>query len=195
MPRKFSRVLSVRNDDGSVCVFRLCCLLVLAACMLAYGCVLAAQDDGGSGAAAQKPAAQDSAAQAARDVADGHGASSAEGVRALAFREIDEADEYYRGCGSVNEGFVGCSWKFSPEVSKYYEGRSVAADDGFAITLRAKPGNPDKGRCALLEATSDGSRTSLDDKGRASDCFPQEKPQVASNSGSPQAGAEGNGKI
>ena len=194
MARKFSRVLSVRNEDGSICVFRLCCLLVLAACMLAYGCVLAAQDEGGNGAAAQKPSAQASAAAPSKDEGETD-ASSPEGVRALAFREIDEADEYYRGCGSVNEGFVGCSWKFSPEVSKYYEGRSVAADDGFAITLRAKPGNPDKDKCALLEATSDGSRTSLDGKGRASDCFPHEKPQVASNSGAPSAGAEGNGKI
>ena len=58
MARKFSRALSVRNEDGSICVFRLCCLLVLAACMLAYGCVLAAQDEGGNGAAAQKPSAQ-----------------------------------------------------------------------------------------------------------------------------------------
>lgn len=192
MSRKFQRALSVRNEDGSVCVFRLCCLLVLAACMLAYGCVLAAQDDGGKGAAAPKPAAHESADTQAKP-----GASTAEGVRAMAFREIDEADEYYRGCGSVNEGFVGCSWKFSPEVSKYYDGRSVAADDGFAITLRAKPGNPDGGKCALLEATSDGSRTSLDDKGRASDCFPHEKPQVASASSAPSSGSgsEGSGKI
>ena len=58
----------------------------------------------------------------------------------------------------------------------------MAADDGFAITLSAKPGNPDRGRCALLEVTSGGDHTSLDEHGRVSECFPREKPQVASNS-------------
>ncbi len=192
MVRRLSQALSVRNGDGSVSVFRLCCLLVLAACMLAYGCVLALADDGGAPSARQH-ASEGAQPGASAKADEEEEADTAEGVRALAFRELDEADEYYRQCGSVNEGFVGCNWKFSPQVSKYYEGRSVAADDGFAITLSARPTNPDKGRCAVLEVTSGGSRTSLDEKGRASDCFPAEKPQVASASDPSSAGGAGKG--
>lgn len=176
----FMARLSVRNEDGSVSVLRLICLVVLALCMLSYGITLFARDD--DKALAQSNSISERESEVSAAVKDTDDDPDAGTVRAIAFRELDEADEYYRQCGTVNEGFVGCDWKFSPSVSKYYEGKSVAADDGFAITLSAKPGNPDRGRCALLEVTSGGDHTSLDEHGRVSECFPREKPQVASNS-------------
>ncbi|MGN0908150.1 MAG: hypothetical protein ACI4NA_00895 [Succinivibrio sp.] len=194
MARKLSQAFSVRNEDGSLSVFRLCCLLVLAACMLAYGIMLAAGGSSGEQARKASGAAGGTASSApSAPEAGAEEEATAEGVRAMAFRELDDADEYHRECGTVNDGFVGCSWKFSPAVSKYYEGRSVAADDGFAITLSAKPENPDRGKCAVLEVTSGGERTSLDEHGKASLCFPAEKPQVASASGAAAAGDAGKG--
>ena len=41
----FMARLSVRNEDGSVSVLRLICLVVLALCMLSYGITLFARDD------------------------------------------------------------------------------------------------------------------------------------------------------
>jgi hypothetical protein len=193
MSRRIGQVLSIRNEDGQVSVFRLVCLLVAAGCMLAYGIVLCMSGDAPSNGG-KAAARQEQAAAVEEDDSDDE-EKTAENVRAMAFRELDEADEYYRECGSFNEGFVGCDWKFSPSVSKYYEGRSVAVDDGFAITLSAKPGNPDRSKCALLEVTSGGSRTSLDAKGNASSCFPAENPQVANASEKPASVDAGNGKI
>lgn len=182
--------LSVRNDDGSVSVLRVVCLVVLAMCMLSYGITLCGRDDDKS--LTQNQTVSESHSEVSSVIKDTDDDPDAGTVRAIAFRELDEADEYYRQCGTVNEGFVGCDWKFSPAVSKYYEGKSVAADDGFAITLSARPGNPDRDRCALLEVTSGGDHTSLDENGKTSECFPREKPQVASNSAAPSVNETNN---
>ena len=72
-------------------------------------------------------------------------------LRALAFAELDEAAAFFEDCGSINKGFAGCNFAFSDEVSRYYEGIAQAADDGFAVTLKAREGNPDRERCEVLE--------------------------------------------
>ncbi|MDY6322293.1 MAG: hypothetical protein SPL30_05205 [Succinivibrio sp.] len=188
MTRSFS---ALRNPDGSVCAFRVVCLLVIALCLLAAGVLQLLHNKkpvpeaprSVAPAAAPQPQKKPEEPQSGK-----HALAEPLKLRALAFAELDEAAAFFEDCGSINKGFAGCNFAFSDEVSRYYEGIAQAADDGFAVTLKAREGNPDRERCEVLELDSSGARRALDSQGKMTDgCWPEDNPDVASASGAAAA--------
>lgn len=156
----------MHNEDGSVSIFRVSCLSVVAMCMLIYaslnllGCAGSSVDDLSS--------KQDSEQNDVKaESVDNSGSDFTNDRRHIAQKTLNEAVAFYRDCGSINQGFEGCVFDFSKNVTTYYDVSANAADDGFAVILKAKDdGDP---RCTFFEADSNGILSAFDAQGNKSD--------------------------
>lgn len=156
----------MRNDDGSVCIFRVSCLSIVALCMLIYaslnllGCAGSSPDDISSNKdhAENDVSSESSAGKSSDFIYD---------RRQIAQKTLNEAVAFYRDCGSINQGFEGCVFDFSKNVTTYYDVSANAADDGFAVILKAKDDSDPK--CTFFEADSNGILSAFDAQGNKSD--------------------------
>lgn len=156
----------MRNEDGSVCIFRVSCLSIVALCMLIYasmtllGCAGSSADDISSKQEASADAVHSEPSE--ERTADFTGDR-----RQIAQKTLNEAVAFYRDCGSINQGFEGCVFDFSKNVTTYYDVSANAADDGFAVILKAKDDSDPK--CTFFEADSNGILSAFDARGNKSD--------------------------
>ncbi len=153
---------AMHNDDGSVCIFRVSCLSIFAMCMLIYASLNLL---GCSGVVADESEDAEVVAQSEKSSADAI-ADSNHARRLLALKTLNEASAFYRDCGSINEGFEGCVFDFPQSVTTYYDVSANAADDGFAIFLKAKD-NSDP-QCTFFEANSNGVLHAFDAQSKES---------------------------
>ena len=79
-----------------------------------------------------------------------------ETVRALAVSELYEGMEFFRACGTINQGFEGCNFTFSDKVLRSFISTVDAADDGFYLRLKAK-GEQLNDLCVEFAADSSGN--------------------------------------
>ena len=151
----------VLNADGSVSYFRIACLIVAAACFVS-GCVMDNSTTSESEAVAHKSAeiAQTQSVQSDKTADD---APDFDKIRSHAIREIIADSQYMQTCGAVDMGYVNCSVALSEELKPYYELFIDAADDGFALTLKAKDNNKDE--CRVFESDSNGFYRATDVNG------------------------------
>lgn len=152
----------MRNSDGSLCIFRVICLGVIALCMLAYASLSMLGCSGNGSVDTASNGVQKSESLPAEE----HVVSGSE--RMLALKTLNEASAYYRECGGFNKGFEGCVFEFPASVLKYYDAASQAADDGFLVSLKAKSDNDDHD-CALFETDVTGAVRAYDAQGRISE--------------------------
>lgn len=144
----------VFNEDGSVSLFRVTCLVVLALSMVA--CAVLKQDAGRDSAAVKNdPAtvAQNLSSEALEELPP---EVRLETVRALAVSELYEGMEFFRACGTINQGFEGCNFTFSDKVLRSFISTVDAADDGFYLRLKAK-GEQLNDLCVEFAADSSGN--------------------------------------
>lgn len=178
----------IYNQDGSVAVFRVLCLIIVAFCMMAYAVILLEKNSGGpeeegtqlrSGAPAAAAGAEEEKAkeeQARKKAAESRKQKEAlrlEQVRNTALAELESGVHFLESCGAVNPGFEGCSLSFSETVTGNYRIRSEAADDGFFIQMEARSGQL-KDKCRSFFVDSSGVyRATGSEGGDAPECLPQ----------------------
>lgn len=151
----------MRNSDGSLCIFRVICLGVIALCMLAYASLSMLGCSGSKTSDVINEKTQDSSPLQEEDTVSGS-------ERMLALKTLNEASVYYRECGGLNKGFEGCVFEFPASVLKYYDAAAQAADDGFLVSLKAKSDNDDR-ECALFETDVTGAVRAYDAQGKISE--------------------------
>lgn len=151
------------NEDGTISLFRVACLVVLALSVLAY--FMLKPHDGGNALAANA-AGQDQTGEAA--VAENSDDYDLVAVRQMAIAELNDGAEFFKACGNINFGFEGCNYQFSDKLLSFYIPGIYAADDGFTITLTAK-GRQRLDDCVKFTVDSIGTFTALDKDGLATD--------------------------
>ena len=151
----------MHNSDGSLCIFRVVCLGVIALCMLAYASLSMLGCSGNRTSDTVSKKVQDSSSSQEENTALGS-------ERQLALKTLNEASAYYRECGGLNKGFEGCMFEFPASVLKYYEAAAQAADDGFLVSLKAKSDNGDHD-CVLFETDVTGAVRAYDAQGKVSE--------------------------
>ena len=159
----------MHNEDGSVSIFRVSCLSIVALCMLVYaslnllGCAGNTVDDSVQSSNDDVVAEAQKIAESETEVAP----DSNSDRRALVLKNLNEAVAFYRDCGSINEGFEGCVFDFPKNVTTYYDVSTNAADDGFSIILKSKDDSDPK--CTFFEANSNGVMHAFDAESRESE--------------------------
>ncbi|MGN1281373.1 MAG: hypothetical protein ACI4UM_05660 [Succinivibrio sp.] len=147
----------VLNADGSVSYFRIICLVVATACFVS-GCVM---DDSSSQTVAPDEnvtAVQEESVKETTKEETDFGK-----LRSYAISEIISDSLYMQTCGALDRGYENCSVTLSDNLKPYYDLSLDAADDGFAIMLRAKDSNKDE--CRVFEADSNGVLKATDSNG------------------------------
>lgn len=151
----------MRNDDGSLSLFRISCMGVFAVCLLSYASlsILGCSDSVESIAVNEGSSATN---EAESDDAKEEGDKISEHAEVI--KSMQEAVAYYRECGSLNKGFVGCSFEFPENIKSEYLINSQASDDGFYISMKAVR---DDERCALFETDVSGALHAFDRTGQS----------------------------
>lgn len=151
------------NEDGTVSLFRVSCLAVLALSVLAY--FLLRPHDGGT-AETLAAAGQDNVGELAQaQEIDDYDPLL---VRQMAIAELNDGAEFFKACGNINFGFEGCNYQFSDQLLSFYIPQVEAADDGFTITLTAK-GRQRLDDCVKFTVDSIGTFVALDNQDRVTD--------------------------
>lgn len=151
----------MHNSDGSLCIFRVICLGVIALCMLAYASLSMLGCSGSKTSEVINEKSQSNSPLQEENTVSGS-------ERKLALNTLNEASAYYRECGGLNKGFEGCVFEFPASVLKYYDATAQAADDGFLVSLKAKSDNDDHD-CALFETDVTGAVRAYDAQGKISE--------------------------
>lgn len=154
----------MRNDDGSLSIFRIFCLGIIALCMFLYGSltILGCSD---TKDAVQRPSENNS--KVATDEASSAAAmldSDAQNLQAQVVKAMQEAVAYYRECGAINKGFEGCHFEFPQNILEFYEASAQAADDGFTVRLKSLQ---ESKHCALYETDISGVMRAFDSFGQS----------------------------
>lgn len=156
----------VRNDDGSLSIFRITCLGILALCMLSYGSLSLfgcsdTQDAVQTQSKENSAVVEENVKDNSDTVADG-----ANDLQKQVVKSMQEAVAYYRECGAINKGFEGCNFTFPANVLKYYVATAQAADDGFTVSLKTQQEGVN---CALYETDISGVMRAFDSLGQSND--------------------------
>ncbi len=151
------------NEDGTISLFRVGCLVVLALSVLAYF-MLKPHDGGNAFAKAVLSVDKKNEASGAKACED----YDLVAVRQMALAELNDGAEFFKACGNINFGFEGCNYQFSDKLLSFYIPRVYAADDGFTITLTAK-GRQRLDDCVKFTVDSIGTFVALDNRGLETD--------------------------
>lgn len=154
------------NHNHTISLTRVICLCILAVCMFSYGVMLLINGDAPENNKQETPTTAAQAIESTPEQIEEIEDDGVEAIRTQTLKELAACEDYMKRCGTLSQGFVGCTWEFSPLVTKWYDAVVDAADDGFAVTLKAK-NEQAKDVCAFISVNSNGERVATDSQGVA----------------------------
>lgn len=148
----------IYNLNGRISIFRLICLVIIAACMLLYGILLLVEPN----ESANLNVDSDDLAQEENAQIQNKSDSLAEVIS-----ELQNASAYLSSCGILNQGFEGCDINFSKNISDKFLISVDLAEDGYSLELKSKNAQ----HCSLILVMNDEFRA-YDEHGKtAEDCL------------------------
>lgn len=148
----------IYNLNGRISIFRLICLLIIAACMLAYGVLLLT----GANERTNLNIDSDELAKSENIQVRNKTDSLTEVIS-----ELQNASYYLSSCGILNQGFEGCDINFSKNISEKFFISVDLAEDGYSLELKSK----NTQHCALILVMNDEFKA-YDEHGKiAADCL------------------------
>ncbi len=177
--RRFHPIL---NEDGRISIIRVCCIVVVILSLFAAFLLKLPQQSWelkttyfdrvqDKGASKEAQSAKTTLSKEQLLVRN----------RAQAMRELEDGARFFRACGSINQGFEGCSYSFSNEVAAFFDSEIEAADDGFSIVLKAKDLQKED-LCVRFSITSQSDLVGSDAAGRPhQECTFKSRPSFGLN--------------
>lgn len=148
----------IYNKDGHLSYFRVACLFV-AFTSFVTGCVMH-HEEVQSVNVTNEDASLNNTAEVAEPVEDEESSSE---LRALAVAQLHDATEYLQTCGTLDNAYDNCSFKFADKLNQYYHTSLDASADGFYLAITAKDNNSDV--CRLFEVDSNGNIQAFNKEG------------------------------
>ncbi len=155
----------VFNQDGTVSLFRVSCLLVALLSFIALAILKFQESEGGALSANEESVTESKASSFSLFKEQEDPKEVILENRKLALTELEEASEFFRTCGLLNQGFEGCAYTFSDKVLGSFIPKVEAFDDGFSLSLFAK-GAQLNDLCPTLEVTSQSGLLAFDSQGK-----------------------------
>lgn len=149
----------IYNANGRISIFRLVCLVIIAACMLVYGFLLLVEPN----KSIDQKADRDELVQNGNNQVQ---EKDQDPLTEVIF-ELQNVASYLSSCGIINQGFEGCEIDFSKNISDKFLTFIDLAEDGYSLELKSKTTQ----HCSLILVMNDEFRA-YDENGKfATDCL------------------------